>query len=88
MSRKPPIGAALQRELLHFLRPPSRRLAQQVSEQVRPRLSVVARSSSGRPADEVRAALEEVVRSAGATPDLEALTEFAEQIEAGHNPFE
>ncbi|SDN97265.1 hypothetical protein [Geodermatophilus sp. DSM 45219] len=42
---------------------------------------------AGRPAAEVRVALEDVVRSAGGTPDLDALTEFAEQIEAGQNPF-
>jgi hypothetical protein len=35
----------------------------------------------------VRPALEEAVRSVGGEPDRAALTEFAEQIEAGENPF-
>jgi hypothetical protein len=32
-------------------------------------------------------ALEEAVRSVGGEPDEAALAEFAEQIEAGENPF-
>ena len=32
-------------------------------------------------------ALAEAVRSVGGEPDMAALTEFGEQIEAGENPF-
>ena len=78
----------LQRELLNFLRPRSPRLEQQLSEQVRPRLAEVGRAYAGRPEAQVVAALEAVVRSAGAQPDMAALHEFAEQIAAGENPFE
>jgi hypothetical protein len=77
----------LQRELLRLLRPPSPRLAQQAGERARPGLAEVGRTFAGRPAAEVLAALEEVVRAAGAEPDRAALTEFAEAIEGGGNPF-
>ncbi len=87
MARRPLFRPGLQEGLLDLLRPPSPRLAAQLSERVRPRLAEVGRDLAGRPAAEVRAALEDVVRSAGGTPDLDALTEFAEQIEAGENPF-
>jgi hypothetical protein len=87
MARRLPFRSGLQEGLLDLLRPPSPRLAAQLSEQVRPRLAEVGREHAGRPAAEVRAALEDVVRSAGGTPDLDALTEFAEQIETGENPF-
>ncbi|MFD2091059.1 hypothetical protein [Blastococcus deserti] len=79
--------SALQRELLAFLRPPVPRLAAQVSEQARPRLAEIGRSHAHRPAAEVLVALEAAVRSVGGEPDRVALTEFAEQIEAGENPF-
>jgi hypothetical protein len=79
--------SALQRELLEFLRPPVPQLARQVSEQARPRLAEVGRSHATRPAAEVLVALEEAVRSVGGQPDRAALAEFAEQIEAGENPF-
>jgi hypothetical protein len=78
----------LQRELLRFLRPPVPRLAQQVSEQARPGLAEVGRSHAHRPAAEVLAALEAAVRAVGGEPDMAALAEFAEQVEAGENPFE
>jgi hypothetical protein len=87
MARRPPFRPALQEGLLDLLRPPAPRLAAQLSEVLRPRLAEVGRDYAGRPAGEVRAALENVVRSAGGAPDLHALTEFAEQIEAGQNPF-
>ena len=87
MARKPRVSSRLQDELLTVLMPWPRR-AEQLSERIRPRLAEVGRAHAGQPAAEVRAVLEQVVRSAGAEPDLEALTEFAEQIEAGENPFE
>jgi hypothetical protein len=77
----------LQRELLRLLRPPMPQLARQVSEQAAPKLAEVGRSHAGRPAAEVLPALEEAVRLVGGEPDLAALAEFAEQIEAGENPF-
>jgi hypothetical protein len=55
---------------------------------VAPALSEVGRTHAGRPADEVFAALEQVVAAAGGTPDRTALREFAGQIEAGQNPFD
>ncbi|MCV2490265.1 hypothetical protein OF117_12910 [Geodermatophilus sp. YIM 151500] len=88
MARRSRIGAELQRGLLEFLRPPSARLEEQLSERVRPRLAAIGHSHAGRPAGEVCAALESVVRAAGGDPDMAALAEFAEQIEAGENPFE
>ena len=87
MARRPLFRPGLQEGLLDLLRPPSPRLAAQLSEQLRPRLAEVGHGHAGRPAAEVRVVLEEVVRSAGGVPDLDALTEFAEQIEAGQNPF-
>jgi hypothetical protein len=87
MARRTPPQSPLQNELLRYLRPPVPRLAQQVSEQAAPRLAEVGRSHSGRPAAEVMVALEAAVRSVGGEPDMAALTEFAEQIEAGENPF-
>lgn len=87
MARRTPLRPGLQEGLLDLLRPPSPRLAAQLSERLRPRLAEVGRDRAGRPAAEVRAALEDVVRSAGGAPDLDALSEFAEQIEAGENPF-
>lgn len=87
MTRRPLFRPGLQEGLLDLLRAPSPRLAAQLSEQVRPHLAEVGRGYAGRPAAEVRVVLEDVVRSAGGTPDLDALTEFAEQIEAGENPF-
>lgn len=81
-------GERVQQELLRLLRPPSRRLAAQLSERVRPDLAAVARSSAGRPQPEIVAALEAVIRQAGGTPDIKALTEFAADIAAGGNPFD
>jgi hypothetical protein len=77
----------LQQELLRFLRPPVPQLAKQVSERARPRLAEVGRSHATRPAAEILVALEDAVRSVGGEPDRTALAEFAEQIEAGENPF-
>jgi hypothetical protein len=79
--------SAMQRELLSYLRPPVPQLARQVSELARPGLVEVGRSHAGRPAAEVLVALEYEVRSVGGEPDRAALTEFAELIEAGENPF-
>ena len=87
MARRSPPESAAQRELLRLLRPPVPRLARQASERVRPGLAEVGRTHAGRPAAEVLVALEAVVRAAGATPDLGALTEFAAAIEDGQNPF-
>jgi hypothetical protein len=87
MVRRTPRQSPLQRELLRLLRPPLPQLARQVSEQAAPRLAEVGRSHAGRPAAEVVPALEEAVRSVGGEPDAAALAEFAEQIEAGENPF-
>jgi hypothetical protein len=87
MARRTPPQSPIQRELVRLLRPPVPQLARQVSEQAAPRLAEVGRSHAGRPAAEVRPALEEAVRSVGGEPDRAALTEFAEQIEAGENPF-
>jgi hypothetical protein len=87
MTRRHPPQSALQRELLRLLSPPSPRLARQPGERALPALLEVARTHAHRPAAEVRAALEDAVRSVGAEPDQAALTEFAEQIEAGENPF-
>jgi hypothetical protein len=88
MNGGPRFRSNLQAELLNLLRPANPRLERQVSEQVRPRLQEVGRSHAGRPAAEIVAALEEVVRSAGARPDRTALTEFAEEICRGGNPFD
>jgi hypothetical protein len=79
--------SAIQRDLLTYLRPPVPQLARQVSEQARPGLVEVGHSYAGRPAAEVLVALEHAVRSVGGEPDRSALTEFAELIEAGENPF-
>lgn len=87
MARRTAPQSPLQTELLRFLRPPVPRLAQQVSEQAAPGLAEVGRTHAGRPAADVTAALAEAVRSVGGEPDMAALTEFAEQIEAGENPF-
>ncbi len=87
MARRTPPQSPLQTELLRFLRPPVPQLARQVSEQAAPGLADVGRSCSGRPAAEVLVALEAAVRAVGGEPDMAALSEFAEQIEAGENPF-
>ncbi len=87
MPRRHVPQSALQRELLRLLRPPSPHLARQPSERVRPVLAEIAEHSAGRPADEVLPALAQAVRAVGAEPDMAALTEFAEQIERGENPF-
>jgi hypothetical protein len=87
MARWSPPQSPLQRELLRLLRPPVPHLARQVSEQAAPRLAEVGRSHAGRPAAEVLVALEEAVRSVGGEPARAPLAEYAEQIEAGHNPF-
>jgi hypothetical protein len=87
MARRFRPQSPLQRELLRLLRPYSRHLARQESEQAAPKLADVGRSHAGRPAEEVLPALEEAVRSVGAVPDRAALEEFAELIEAGENPF-
>jgi hypothetical protein len=80
--------SGLQRELLRLLQPPVPRRDRLLSERVAPALAEVGRSHWRRPADEVFTALEAVVAAAGGTPDRAALREFAEQIEAGHNPFD
>jgi hypothetical protein len=87
MARRYTPESELQRELLRLLRPRAPRLARQASERVRPGLAEVGRAYAGRPAAEVLPALEDVVLSAGAEPDRAALTEFAEAIERGENPF-
>jgi hypothetical protein len=87
MARRTRRQSPLQRELLRLLRPPVPQLARQVSEQAAYGLAEVGRSHAGRPAAEVLPALEEAVRSVGGKPDRAALVEFAEQIEAGENPF-
>lgn len=87
MARRIPPQSPLQRELLRLLRPPVPQLARQVSEQAAPGLAEVGRSHAGRPSAEVLVALEAAVRSVGGEPDRAALTEFADQIEAGENPF-
>jgi hypothetical protein len=81
-------GSGLQRDLLRLLRPPEPRRARLLSERIAPALAEVGRTHRGRPADEVYAALAEVVTAAGGTPDETALREFAGQIEAGLNPFD
>jgi hypothetical protein len=48
----------------------------------------VGRTHAGRPPAEIVAALEEVIRSCGGTPDRAALEEFAGEIAAGENPFD
>ena len=78
----------LQQDLMRLLQPPVRRRAGLVSERIAPALADVGRTYSGRPADEVLAALQDVVTAAGAEPDRRALEEFAREIEAGGNPFE
>ena len=78
----------LQQELLRLLRPHSRRLSEQLSERVRPRLAEIGRTQAGRPAATVVSALADAVRAEGGTPDMAALAEFAEDISAGRNPFE
>lgn len=80
-------GAQLQQELLRLLRPLHRRLGEQLSERVRPRLAEIGRTHAGRPAPEILAALDEAVRAAGGTPDRRALEEFADDIAQGRNPF-
>jgi hypothetical protein len=79
--------SGLQEELLRLLQPPVPRRAALVSERVAPVLAEIGHSLAGRPAEEVVAALESAIRDAGGTPDRTALGEFAEQIEAGENPF-
>ncbi|RBY83600.1 hypothetical protein DQ238_00440 [Geodermatophilus sp. TF02-6] len=79
--------SGLQEELLRFLQPPAPRRARLLSERIAPALAEVGRDLAGRPAQEVLAALDATVRAAGGTPDRAALQEFAEQIEAGENPF-
>ena len=85
MAEKP--RSNLQQELMGLLMPHVRRRAGLLSERVAPALAEVGRAYAGRPAEEVFPALEQVVLSAGGTPDRTALREFAEQIEAGTNPF-
>lgn len=77
----------LTRELLRLLQPAMPRRSHLLSERVAPALAEVGRTCAGRPADQVFAELEAVVTAAGGTPDRAALREFAEQIEAGQNPF-
>ncbi len=88
MARWSSRSSPMQRELLALLRPRSARLEQTLSEQVRPKLAEVGRAYAGRPEAQIVPALEAVVRSAGAEPDMAALHEFAELIAAGQNPFE
>jgi hypothetical protein len=88
MGRKPWPSSALQRELLRLLRPAYRRLQEQPSERIRPRLAEIADEYAGRPVAETLPALEEAVRSVGARPDMTALREFAEEISRGENPFD
>ena len=78
----------LQEDLLRYLQPPVPRRAGLLSERVAPTLAGIGDDMAGRPADEVLAALDAAVRNAGGTPDTAALREFAEQVEAGQNPFD
>jgi hypothetical protein len=80
--------SGITRELLRLLQPPTPRRARLLSERIAPALAEVGRTHRGRPADEVFTALAEVVSAAGGTPDATALREFADQIEAGQNPFD
>ena len=77
----------LQEELLCLLQPPVPQRAALVSERVAPVLAEIGHRLAGRPAEEVVAALEFAIRDAGGTPDPTAVEEFAQQIEAGENPF-
>jgi hypothetical protein len=88
MSGRYTAGNHLQQELLRLLRPHSRRLGEQLSERVRPRLAEIGRTHAGRPAPAVVSALADAVRAEGGEPDMAALAEFAEDISAGRNPFE
>jgi hypothetical protein len=88
MARKPRPSSALQRELLRLLRPDHRRLREQPSERIQPRLAQIATEYAGRPAVDTLPVLEEAVRSVGARPDMAALREFAEDISRGENPFD
>lgn len=88
MAGRPRFRSNLQRELLGLLRRDDPRLAQQVSERIRPQLAEVGRTHAGRAAPEIVATLEAVIRSAGAQPDHAALEEFAEEISQGRNPFD
>ena len=88
MARWSSRSSPMQRELLALLWPRSARLEQTLSEQVRPKLAEVGRAYAGRPEAQIVPALEAVVRSAGAEPDMAALHEFAELIAARQNPFE
>ncbi|MFL6097746.1 MAG: hypothetical protein ACJ71Y_20010 [Blastococcus sp.] len=81
-------SSALQRELLRLLRPHDRRLQEQPSERILPRLVQIATEYAGHPAAETLPLLEEAVRSVGARPDMTALREFAEDISRGENPFD
>jgi hypothetical protein len=87
MARKPIPSSALQRELLRLLRVDHRRLSEQPSERLQPRLAQIGDEYVGRPADEIVPVLEEAVRSVGTVPDMPALLEFAEDIAGGANPF-
>jgi hypothetical protein len=81
-------SSALQQELLRLLRPAYRRLQEQPSERIRPRLAQIGDDYAGRPAAEILPLLEAAVRSVGARPDMTALREFAEEISEGSNPFD
>lgn len=85
MAQRPRAG--LQEELLRLLLPPVRRRAELLSERIAPTLAGIGDSMTGRPAEEVYAALDAAIRDAGGFPDRAALREFAGQIEAGENPF-
>jgi hypothetical protein len=87
MARKSRPSSALQQELLRLLRPADRRLQEQPSERIRPRLAQIGDEYAGRPAAEILPLLEEAVRSVGARPDMTALREFAAEIAEGTNPF-
>jgi hypothetical protein len=87
MARRFRAASQLQNELLRLLMPRRSRLEDQVSERVRPRLAEVGRTMAGRPAAQILSVLESVVRAAGATPDMKALEEFAQDIHHGENPF-
>ena len=87
MARRSRPPSPLQQELLRLLRPADPRLQEQPSERIRPRLAQIGDEDAGRPAGAIVPALEEAVRSVGATPDMAALEEFAEDIARGANPF-
>jgi len=80
MARRSRPSSALQQELLRLLRPAYRRLQEQPSERIRPRLAEIGSEYAGRSAAEILPVLEEAVRSVGARPVTTELPQLPEQI--------